>query len=131
VDFVYPNTGIKALADFSMQVRKGQKLAIVGRTGSGKTTIAQLLLRFYDPTKGSITIDGIDVRSMNLQFLRKQVSYVPQDVFLFSDSVSSNIGFGEDISLNGKVEEAARYASVEREIEGFAHQYDTVIGSYP
>jgi len=128
VDFVYPNTGIKALADFSMQVKKGQKLAIVGRTGSGKTTIAQLLLRFYDPTKGSITIDGIDVRSMNLQFLRKQVSYVPQDIFLFSDSVSSNIGFGEDISLNGKVEEAARYASVEREIEGFAHQYDTVIG---
>ena len=128
VDFVYPNTGIKALSNFSMRVQKGQKVAIVGRTGSGKTTIAQLLLRFYDPTHGSVTIDGIDVRSMDVQSLRRQVSYVPQDVFLFSDSVTSNIGFGEDVSLNGRVEEAARYASVEKEIEGFAHKYDTVIG---
>ncbi len=128
VDFIYPNTGIKALAEFSMHVKKGQKVAIVGRTGSGKTTIAQLLLRFYDPTHGMITIDGMDIRSMDLQSLRKQVSYVPQDVFLFSDSVSSNIGFGEDISMNGRVEEAARYASVEREIEGFVHKYETVIG---
>ena len=128
VDFVYPNTGIQALNDFSMQIKKGQKIAIVGRTGSGKTTIAQLLLRFYDPTHGNITIDGIDLRTINVQLLRKQVSYVPQDVFLFSDSVSSNIGFGEDALLNGKVEEAARHASVEREIEGFSHKYDTVIG---
>ena len=128
VDFVYPNTGIKALSNFSMVVEKGQKVAIVGRTGSGKTTIAQLLLRFYDPTSGSVAIDGTDVRSMDLQSLRRQVSYVPQDVFLFSDSVTSNIGFGEDVSLNGRVQEAARYASVEREIEGFVHKYDTVIG---
>jgi len=128
VDFVYPNTGIKALSNFSMQVQQGQKVAIVGRTGSGKTTIAQLLLRFYDPTRGRVTVDGIDVRTMDIQSLRRQVSYVPQDVFLFSDSVTSNIGFGEDVSLNGWVEEAARYASVEREIEGFAHKYDTIIG---
>jgi ATP-binding cassette subfamily B protein len=128
VDFIYPNTGIKALSNFSMIVEKGQKVAIVGRTGSGKTTIAQLLLRFYDPTRGTVSIDGIDLRLMNLQILRKQVSYVPQDVFLFSDSVSSNIGFGEEMRLNGRVQEAAKYASVEREIEGFAHQYDTLIG---
>ena len=128
VDFIYPNTGIKALSEFSLQITKGQKLAIVGRTGSGKTTIAQLILRFYDPTSGSVSIDGTDVRQLDLQSLRKQVSYVPQDVFLFSDSVSSNIGFGEDVSLNGRVQEAAKYASVEREIEGFSHKYDTVIG---
>ena len=128
VDFTYPNTGIQALSDFSMQIKKGQKIAIVGRTGSGKTTIAQLILRFYDPTHGNITIDGIGLRTIDLQLLRKQVSYVPQDVFLFSDSVSANIGFGEDALLNGKVEEAARYASVEREIEGFSHKYETVIG---
>jgi len=128
VDFIYPNTGIKALSNFSMEVKKGQKLAIVGRTGSGKTTIAQLLLRFYDPTHGTITIDGVDIRLMDLQRLRRQISYVPQDVFLFSDSVTSNIQFGEDPGLNGKVQEAARSASVEREIEGFAHKYETVIG---
>ena len=128
VDFVYPNTGIKALSNFTMKVEKGQKVAIVGRTGSGKTTIAQLLLRFYDPTHGRVLIDETDLRLMDLQLLRKQVSYVPQDVFLFSDSVTSNIGFGEEVSLNGRVEEAARYASVEREIEGFAHKYDTLIG---
>jgi ATP-binding cassette subfamily B multidrug efflux pump len=128
VDFVYPNTGIHALRNFSLDVKKGQKIAIVGRTGSGKTTIAQLLLRFYDPTNGTVSIDGIDIRDMDMQSLRKQISYVPQDVFLFSDSVSSNIGFGADLSYNGKVQEAAKHASVEREIEGFAHQYDTMIG---
>jgi ATP-binding cassette subfamily B multidrug efflux pump len=128
VDFIYPNTGIQALTNFSIQVKKGQKIAIVGRTGSGKTTIAQLLLRFYDPTNGTVSIDGIDIRDLDMQHLRKQVSYVPQDVFLFSDSVSSNIGFGADLSYNGKVQEAAKHASVEREIESFAHQYDTVIG---
>jgi ATP-binding cassette subfamily B multidrug efflux pump len=103
-------------------------VAIIGRTGSGKTTIAQLLLRFYDPTNGTISIDGTDIRHTSLQHLRKQISYVPQDVFLFSDSVSGNIQFGEEGKLNWKVEEAARYASVEKEIEGFANKYDTMIG---
>ncbi|HYF30196.1 MAG TPA: ABC transporter ATP-binding protein [Chitinophagaceae bacterium] len=129
VNFIYPNTGIHALKDFSLDVKKGQKVAIIGRTGSGKTTIAQLLLRFYDPVNGSISIDGVDVRNISLEHLRKQISYVPQDVFLFSDSVTGNIQFGEDGgSLNGKVQSAARYASVEKEIEGFAHKYDTMIG---
>lgn len=128
VDFVYPNTGIHALRNFSLDIRPGQKVAIIGRTGSGKTTLAQLLLRFYDPTKGNILIDGTDVSKISLQHLRRQISYVPQDVFLFSDSVSGNIQFGEEGPLNGRVEAAARYASVEKEIEGFAHQYDTMIG---
>ncbi|HEY0678319.1 MAG TPA: ABC transporter ATP-binding protein [Chitinophagaceae bacterium] len=128
VDFVYPNTGIHALKNFSLDIRKGEKVAIIGRTGSGKTTIAQLLLRFYDPTNGTISIDGTDIRQTSLQHLRRQISYVPQDVFLFSDSVSGNIQFGEEGKLNGKVEEAARYASVEKEIEGFANKYDTMIG---
>jgi len=128
VDFIYPNTGIHALKNFSMDIKQGQKVAIIGRTGSGKTTIAQLLLRFYDPTKGNILIDGVDVSKISLQHLRRQISYVPQDVFLFSDSVSGNIQFGEESPLNGKIEAAARYASVEKEIEGFAHKYDTMIG---
>lgn len=128
VDFVYPNTGIHAIKNFSLDIRKGAKVAVIGRTGSGKTTLAQLLLRFYDPSNGSITIDGVDIKNISLQHLRRQISYVPQDVFLFSDSVSGNIRFGENGKVNGKVESAARYASVEKEIESFANKYDTMIG---
>lgn len=82
VDFVYPNTGIQALKEFDLNVKKGEKIAIIGRTGSGKTTIAQLLLRLYDPSKGTISFDGIDIRQLDLQDFRRQISYVPQDVFL-------------------------------------------------
>jgi len=128
VDFTYPNTGIHAVKDFSLKINRSEKIAIVGRTGSGKTTLAQLLLRFYDPDKGRITIDGVDISHMDLQSLRKQISYVPQDVFLFSDSVTQNIVFGETASVNGKAEEAAAYASVDKEIEGFAQKYETMIG---
>jgi ATP-binding cassette, subfamily B, multidrug efflux pump len=116
------------LKNFSLNIKRGEKVAIIGRTGSGKTTIAQLLLRFYDPNSGNITIDGVDVSKISLRHLRRQISYVPQDVFLFSDTVSGNIRFGEEGQLNGKVEAAARYASVEKEIEGFAQKYDTMIG---
>jgi ATP-binding cassette subfamily B protein len=87
VEFIYPNTGIHAIQHFNLQIRKGEKIVIIGRTGSGKTTIAQLLLRMYDPTKGRISIDGTDIRQLDLQGLRNQISYVPQDVFLFSDTV--------------------------------------------
>ncbi|NML23602.1 ABC transporter ATP-binding protein [Pseudoflavitalea sp. G-6-1-2] len=129
VNFVYPNTGIHALKDFDLHIRKGEKIAIIGHTGSGKTTIAQLLLRMYDPTGGNVEIDGTDVRRIDLQTLRKQVSYVPQDVFLFSDSISSNISFGLDGEPDmAKVQLAARHASVEKEIAGFHEQYNTMIG---
>ena len=128
VDFTYPNTGIHALIDFTLEIRKGEKVVIIGRTGSGKTTIAQLLLRMYDPDKGRLLVDGTDLRQLNLQDLRRQISYVPQDVFLFSDTVSGNIRFGLDHTDEEKIRAAARYASVDKEIEGFANQYDTVIG---
>lgn len=128
VDFTYPNTGIKALSNFNLHIKKGQKIAIIGHTGSGKTTIAQLLLRLYDPTKGTVQIDGVDVRQMNLQELRKQVSYVPQDVFLFSDSITNNILFGFDEVKEERVPLAARYASVEKEIDSFPGKYATMIG---
>jgi ATP-binding cassette, subfamily B, multidrug efflux pump len=128
VDFTYPNTGIHALVNFDLEIRKGEKVVIVGRTGSGKTTIAQLLLRMYDPDKGRILIDGNDLRRLDLQDLRRQISYVPQDVFLFSDTVSGNIQFGLDKADEEKVRLAALYASVDKEIEGFANKYDTLIG---
>jgi ATP-binding cassette subfamily B multidrug efflux pump len=128
VDFTYPNTGIHALKDFNLEIRKGEKVVIIGRTGSGKTTVAQLLLRMYDPDKGRILMDNTDLRRLDLQDLRRQMSYVPQDVFLFSDTVSGNIQFGLDKPDEEKVRLAARYASVDKEIEGFSERYDTMIG---
>lgn len=128
VNFIYPNTGIHALKNFNLRIGKGQKIAIVGHTGSGKTTIAQLLLRMYDPTDGKIMIDGVGVNQMDLQTLRKQISYVPQDVFLFSDTITNNIRFGLADQTDAMVQQAARYASVDKEIQGFHEKYDTMIG---
>jgi ATP-binding cassette subfamily B multidrug efflux pump len=129
VDFVYPNTGIQALSQFNLQIKKGQKIAIIGHTGSGKTTIAQLLLRMYDPTVGSISIDGTDLRHMDLQELRRQISFVPQDVFLFSDTINNNILFSPGSNTTTETATlAARYAVVEREIESFHERYDTMVG---
>jgi len=128
IDFTYPNTGIHAVKNFHLEIKKGEKVVIIGRTGSGKTTLAQLLLRMYDPGQGRILIDGTDIRQLDLASLRRQISYVPQDVFLFSDTVSGNIQFGLDQPDEEKVRRAARYASVDKEIEGFSAKYDTMIG---
>ncbi|MGQ0738504.1 MAG: ABC transporter ATP-binding protein [Bacteroidota bacterium] len=128
VNFIYPHTGIHALKNFSLRVRRGDKVAVVGRTGSGKSTIAQLLLRMYDVTDGAVKLEGTDIRRIDLKMLREQISYVPQDVFLFSETVSGNIGFGIKDAGMAAVENAARQASVEREIAGFPQQYETMIG---
>lgn len=128
VDFVYPNTGIHALKQFNLTIQQGQKVAIIGHTGSGKTTIAQLLLRMYDPTSGKISIDGVELSTMDLQQLRRQMSYVPQDVFLFSDTIANNISFGLNNTPQPQVEQAARFASVEKEIQGFHGGYATMVG---
>jgi ATP-binding cassette subfamily B protein len=128
VDFIYKDTGIKALCDFDLNIQKGEKIAIVGRTGSGKTTVAQLLLRMYDPVKGKIEIDGTDIKKLNIQSLREQISYVPQDVFLFSETVENNLRFGLKNSELVDVETAAKQASVHREIMSFPEQYQTMVG---
>ncbi|MBI3139901.1 MAG: ABC transporter ATP-binding protein [Sphingobacteriales bacterium] len=128
VNYIYPNTGIHAIRDFNLEIRPGEKLAIVGRTGSGKTTLAQLLLRMMDVSSGKIEMDGIDIRRLDLKSLREQISYVPQDVFLFSETVENNIGFGLKEFTRDTVVEAARRASVDKEIAGFSAQYDTMIG---
>jgi ATP-binding cassette subfamily B protein len=128
VDFTYANTGIHALRNFNLEIRKGEKVVVIGRTGTGKTTIAQLLLRLYDPVKGRITIDGTDLRQFDLNDLRNQVSYVPQDVFLFSDTIANNIQFGMDERNPEKLVNAAQMASVDKEIRGFPEDYETVIG---
>ncbi len=129
VNFTYHDTGIHAIKNFNLHIKKGEKCAIIGRTGSGKSTIAQLLLRMYDPaTGGTIALDGTDIRQIELRSLREQISYVPQDVFLFSDTVTNNIKFGIKDSPFEQVEQAARYASVDKEIHGFPGQYNTMIG---
>lgn len=128
VDFTYPNTGIHALKDFNLKIEKGQKVAIIGHTGSGKTTLAQLLLRLYDTSNGRILIDGEDVRNIDLSHLRKEISYVPQDVFLFSDTIANNIKFGVFDVSQELVQQAARYASIEKEILNFHEKFATMVG---
>ncbi|PWT95156.1 MAG: ABC transporter [Bacteroidetes bacterium] len=128
VDFTYPHTGIRAIRDFNLKIPKGQKIAIIGRTGTGKTTLAQLLLRMYDPTRGDIYIDGINLKHMDLTSLREQISYTPQDVFLFSDSISNNIRFGLDSAPEELVEKAAKQASVEKDIQQLPQGFSTVVG---
>ena len=128
VHFIYQNTGIHALKDFNLSIPRGQRIAIIGHTGSGKTTVAQLLFRMYDPTTGSISVDGVPLQEMDITMLRQQISYVPQDVFLFSDTITNNIKFGVAENHPISVEQAAHYASIDTEIERFPQKYDTVVG---
>ncbi|MDO8366689.1 MAG: ABC transporter ATP-binding protein [Saprospiraceae bacterium] len=128
VSFRYPDTGIKALENVSFEIFPGQKMAIVGRTGSGKTTIADLLVRMYDVDEGRILMDGKDIREHDLAHLRQRIGYVPQDVFLFSDTVLGNISFGKDGIGREAAEYFAKSASVHDEIIGLPEGYETMVG---
>ena len=128
VSFVYAHTAIEAIKNLNLHIRPGERVAVVGKTGSGKTTLAQLILRLYDATKGKILLDDTPIESIKLDALRNQMSYVPQDGFLFSDSVANNISFGTRWPDPERVKEAARLAVVARDIEGFAKGYETEIG---
>ena len=128
VNFTYPHTGIRALQNFSLEINKGEKIAIIGKTGSGKSTIAQLMLRMYDVQQGAIKYDGTAIGTVDLNYLRSQTSFVPQDVFLFSDSVHNNIAFGLPGATKEQIIQAAKDACVDKEINGFANGYQTMIG---
>ena len=128
VDFTYEHTGVKALDQLNLTIREGEKVALIGRTGSGKTTIAQLLLRMFDPQNGEITMNGKDIRQIDLQLLRKSIGYIPQDVFLFSDTIANNIGFGLNRTDRAELEAAARRANVDAEIRQFPLQFETMVG---
>jgi len=128
LSFVYPDSGIKALDQVSFEIKAGQTLGIIGTTGSGKSTIANLLMRMYDPTSGSIKIDNLSIEKYNLSSLRKQIGYVPQDVFLFSDSIGNNIAFGLDYADEKKIHKAAMDADVYQNIIDFPKGFETMLG---
>jgi ATP-binding cassette subfamily B protein len=128
VDFTYSHTGVKAIKDFNLHIQPGQQIAVVGRTGSGKTTLAQLLMRMFDVDRGEISFDGTDIKDVDLGELRKQISYVPQDGFLFSDTIENNIAFGSKERNLDKVKYSADLAVIHKDIENFPKSYDTEIG---
>jgi len=128
VSFTYPNSGIQALKNVSFKVNSGEKLVILGKTASGKSTIAELLLRMYDVNSGEILIDGKNIKDHNLSSIRKSVGYVPQDVFLFSDTATKNVQFGNDEASFAEVQEYTDYAAVRDDIESLPEQFETRIG---
>jgi ATP-binding cassette subfamily B multidrug efflux pump len=128
VSFTYPDTGIEAIKDVSFEIKRGQKVAIIGKTASGKTTIADLILRMFDPTTGQIILDGVPLKDYDLTTLRDNIAYVPQDVFLFSDTIQSNISFGTDAASEDMVKDYAGYAAVHEDINSLPDAYQTRIG---
>jgi ATP-binding cassette subfamily B protein len=128
VDFTYQHTGIQALKNFSLDIKQGDKVAIIGRTGSGKSTLAHMLLRMYDTDKGQIQFDSISSKSIRLDSLRSQIAYAPQEAYLFSDTVYNNIKFGKEEASETEVKEAARLAALDKDIAGLTHGYETMIG---
>jgi len=127
-NFTYAHTGIHAIKDFTLEIKQGEKIAIVGRTGSGKSTVAQLLLRMFDIQSGTLTIDGISVKDIDLNCLRQQISYVPQDIFLFSDSIKNNILFGNEKATEEDMIRATKQAVIYDEIMNFPKGFETMIG---
>lgn len=130
VSFTYPETGIKALRNVSFHLPMGGTMAIVGHTGSGKSTVVDLICRLYDPTSGAILLDGVPLHQVALAKLRAQLGVVPQDVFLFSDTISNNIAFSLDHApdVQQRVEDAARTAQVHQDIRHFPKGYETQLG---
>ena len=128
VSFTYPHTGITALKDFSLNILPGQKVAILGTTGSGKSTLIQMLLRMYDVQQGEVAFDNVPVTQYNIQSLRRQIAFAPQESLLFSDTIYNNIRFGNNDATEAEVKEAARLADMEKDIATFEKGYETVIG---
>lgn len=128
VSFTYPNSGIQALDNVSFTLQAGHSLGILGKTGSGKSTVTALMVRQYDPTEGQILIDGVDVKDWHLPTLKKYLGWVPQEAFLFSDTIARNIAFGLDEFNQDQVEQAAKAAGVHDNIIDFPKQYETTVG---
>lgn len=128
VSFTYANSGITALKDVSFTIDPGSTLGVLGKTGAGKSTIAALMVRQYDPTEGAIMVDGVDIRNWDLPTLKSYLGWVPQEAFLFSDTIANNIAFGMDAREIDAVKSAAKAAGVHENIMGFDRQYQTKVG---
>jgi ATP-binding cassette subfamily B protein len=128
VSFTYDDTNITALNNISFEINPGQTVAIIGKTGSGKSTILDLVARLYDATSGEVLIDGTDVKDLNLENLRSSIGAVPQDAFLFSDTIRNNIKFGKEGATDEEILTVAKMAVVHDNIMGFGNQYDTILG---
>ena len=128
VSFVYPDSGINALRDVSFSVKQGESIAIIGTTGSGKSTIANMLCRMYDASSGTIYIDQVDIRDYDISSLRSQIGYVPQDVFLFSDTIEKNIAFGSEKMSDEEIKQAAQDADLMENIDRFPKGFQTKLG---
>lgn len=124
----YPHSGINALKNINIHIKPGEHVAIIGSTGSGKSTLVQMILRMMDPTEGDIFLDKIPIRQYDLAFLRNHISYVPQEVFLFSDTLRNNILFGNNQATEKALLDAAESASLLNEIEKFPQGWETIIG---
>lgn len=128
VCFTYPDTGIKAIQELSFEVKQGQTVAILGKTGSGKSTVLELISRMYDIDSGKLTIDGVSIKKAPLSSLRNAIGAVPQDAFLFSDTIANNIAFGKENASQSDIEAAAKQAVVHNNIAAFSKGYETVLG---
>lgn len=128
VSFTYPDSGIKAMKNVSFEVNPGESIAIVGTTGSGKSTIANLVCRLYDTTSGKLEVDNTDVKDFSLSSLRSQIGYVPQDVFLFSDTIENNISFGNRQMSGEEIRKAAEDADLLNNIKDFKEGFKTRVG---
>jgi len=126
--FIYPDSGIEALQHFDLKVNQGESVAILGTTGSGKSTLAHLLCRLYDPTEGQILIDNIPLTDYDVHAYRRQIGYVPQDVFLFSDSIENNVRFGSVDMPFARIEQAVKDADLYNNVIEFPNGYGTMLG---
>ena len=128
VSWTYPDTGIQALNNVSFTLQAGETLGITGRTGSGKSTVLQLAMRMMDPQEGRISLDGTPLPEWDLDAMKQDLGYVPQDVFLFSDTIGNNIAFGQGDANEQQVRKAAQDAGVREDIDGFEHGFNTMLG---
>ena len=128
VSFRYPDTNIHGMKDISFKINPGESLGIIGATGSGKSTISNSIMRLFDVDKGKILFDDTDIKNLDIQHFRRQIGYVPQDVFLFSDTITNNILFGSENKNYENVRDAAVNADLMRNINSFPEKFETKIG---